>query len=145
MAECLEIVTRRGPYKRYMEDTSCPIPKQTLSNWRRRGICCTASKDDSSEPMEVDTCNDEQTTNPGRTSNYPPMPLECSPTATPSLACSEGEGLERPQYTATPPLAGREGEDLECPPTATPCGVDMHEYLSADTGSTPIHASFLVL
>ena len=29
---------KRGLYKRYLNDPSVPIPKQTLSNWRQRGV-----------------------------------------------------------------------------------------------------------
>ena len=34
MAEC----RRRGPYKRYLQDPTLPISKQTLCNWRQKGI-----------------------------------------------------------------------------------------------------------
>ena len=27
---------RRGPYKRYLVDSSIPIPKKTLNDWRHR-------------------------------------------------------------------------------------------------------------
>lgn len=31
-----ELGCKRGPYKRYMSDPSCPIPRQTLANWQHK-------------------------------------------------------------------------------------------------------------
>ena len=43
---------KRGPYKRYLQDPTLPIPKQTLCNWRQKGITVdNEPTDPANEPL----------------------------------------------------------------------------------------------
>ena len=42
---------KRGPYKRYLHDPSLAIPRQTLSNWRQKGL---SSLQDNEQAMETE-------------------------------------------------------------------------------------------
>ena len=79
---------KRGPYKRYLRDPTLPIPKQTLCNWRQKGII--VDNDPANEPLV--TQNDYIESQDSEPEIEVPF---SSPTTTPpfspSVASADGE------------------------------------------------------
>ena len=46
---------KRGPYKRYLDDPSCPIPKQTISYWRKKRCLVEIKNPDQTVITELST------------------------------------------------------------------------------------------
>lgn len=46
---------KRGPYKEYLRNPSCPIPRQTIANWWLRGLCERGPK-----RYNLDSCSTPQ-------------------------------------------------------------------------------------
>ena len=74
---------RRGPYKRYLHDPSLAIPRQTLSNWRQRGLSqgneqtmetelTDSTEQESAELSEVES--EAECVSPAPDSSCPPTP-----------------------------------------------------------------------
>ena len=74
---------KRGLYKRYLHDPSLPIPRQTLSNWRQRGLSqgneqtmetelTDSTEQESAELSEVES--EAECVSPTPDSSCPPTP-----------------------------------------------------------------------
>lgn len=84
---------KRGPYKQYLHDPSCAIPRQTLSNWRKRGFDGTLRAPDNNSDSESET--KELETSPSH-DDY-----DCPPTSSDAHS-SSSETASTPPTSAPP-------------------------------------------
>lgn len=103
---------KRGPYKQYLRDPNYAIPRQTLSNWRKRGF----------EDTNVSLCAPEiNGENDTETSHSHDLATDTTE--------SESESDTKTSHSH---------DECDCPPTST----DIASSSSSETASTPPTQSF---
>ena len=126
--------SKRGPYKRYLKDPNFPIPKQTLSNWRKRD-------------RELDTCTSSSSGTsqlPSPADNQPDDSEFCCAIASPAhydATSPEMGTYDQSSDDETAPLGQSSDDESTTPQSPTP--LDDPSDVTAYASDTAFEASSL--